>query len=342
MSTRRAARVADIAQVAGVGTATVDRVLHARGGVSPATIQRVREAELAVSSGASSPKGSKADQQLFFHAILPADAGRATEVLGRLLTQMCGNRVANMEVSFVEKMNPAALAARLDAATTNGASGIAFQALDHPLVHSAVERVAAAGIPMTALLSNLMDSTLPYVGVDNRAAGRTAGFLMGRLVQNRSRVAVVWSGDLYRSHEEREFGFRSILRSDHPHLEVVDLVGGADDSERNYHQLRDALDMHPDLRGIYSVGGGNGGLVRALNEANRSADITVIPHNLTVETQRWLLDGTIDALVSQDLELAARRAIEALLAQCHGEPTELRLLPIEVVTRENARGHVID
>ena len=45
---RRRARIADIAAKAEVGTATVDRVLNKRGGVSERTKQKVREAMAAL------------------------------------------------------------------------------------------------------------------------------------------------------------------------------------------------------------------------------------------------------------------------------------------------------
>ena len=37
---------------------------------------------------------------------------------------------------------------------------------------------------------------------------------MGRFVRGTGKLAVVWGGQLFRSHEERESGFRSVLRAE--------------------------------------------------------------------------------------------------------------------------------
>ena len=50
MSQRRQARILDVALEAGVGTATVDRVLNNRSGVSEKMLRRVKEAAQIVSS----------------------------------------------------------------------------------------------------------------------------------------------------------------------------------------------------------------------------------------------------------------------------------------------------
>ena len=114
-------------------------------------------------------------------------------------------------------MNPDALAERLRACAQRGSSGVAVQVLDHALVREAVAELAGAKIPVVTVLTDITGvDHLGYFGLDNRAAGRTAGFLMGRFCGGGGKLAVVWGGQLYRSHEERESGFRSVLRAERP------------------------------------------------------------------------------------------------------------------------------
>lgn len=342
MRRRRAARISDIARQAGVGTATVDRVLNGRGGVSEATVQRVRRAMEAVATGQPPPTGGRDRQAEYrFQVILPADAGPSTESLGQALRRSASKNRAVVACSFVEKMNPVALAAKLDDARATKCSGIAFQALDHPVVHDAVDRIVADNIPVVALMSDLDSSgAVAFVGMDNRAAGRTAGFLMGRFAEKSGRVAVLWGGQLYRSHEEREIGFRSVIRTDYPALEILDLVSGGDDADGNYRQICTVLDRYRDLVGIYSVGGGNRGVVQALKDRNRVNDVILIGHNLTVTTQKFLIEGSMDAIIHQDMELAAKLAIGALAAQCEGQLFRMQRVPIDITTKENMQGRL--
>lgn len=340
MRKRRPARVADIALAAGVGTATVDRVLNGRGNVTEATAERVRKAMDALA--AANASGAVATAQPAAHrfgAVLPSQAGASTELLAAALRDAGTLAGVSLDCSFVEKMNPAALARRLDEIRRQGRSGVAFQALDHPLVHDAVARLAEERVPVVTLMSDLGGSGA-FVGMDNRAAGRTAGYLMGRFSRGGGQVAILWGGELYRSHEEREIGFRSLLRADFPGLETLDLVSGGDDAEGNYRQIRRVLDSHPDLVGIYSVGGGNSGVVRALKERGRESDVTLIGHNLTAATQAFLIEGAMDAVIHQDMSLAARSAVQALIALREERPKAVARLPIEIVTKENMLGRL--
>ena len=47
-----------------------------------------------------------------------------------------------------------------------------------------------------------------YIGLDNRAAGRTAAYLLGRFIGNRAAKVALIAGSLsYAGHQEREAGF---------------------------------------------------------------------------------------------------------------------------------------
>lgn len=338
MKQRRAARVADIAREAGVGTATVDRVLNGRSGVSAGTIDRVRRAEEVLTTRNFANGRLRSDQggAFQFEVILPSDAGPSTDYLGQALRNAGETSGANVTCSQVEKMNPIALANRLNTCVGTGLSGVAFQALDHPMVRDAVARLTAERVPCLALMSDLDDSEVfGFVGADNRAAGRSAGYLMGRFVRKQGKVAVLWGGELYRSHEQREIGFRTVVRSEYPHLTILDLVSGGDTVDGNYQEVAAVLREHGDLVGIYSVGGGNRGVVQALQDHGRARDVVVIGHNLTSTTQRFLFEGSMDAIIHQNMDLAATRAIDALIGQCIGRAKPIERLPVEIVIREN-------
>ena len=102
--------------------------------------------------------------------------------------------------------------------------------------------LARAEIPVVTVLTDIAGvDRLAYLGLDNRAAGRTAGLLMGRFCRGTGKLAVVWGGQLYRSHEERESGFRSVLRSERPDLQSVELITGNDNPEMTRARVREAI-----------------------------------------------------------------------------------------------------
>ena len=338
---RRRAKIADIAAKAEVGTATVDRVLNERGGVSERTKQKVKEAMAALDGQRRAISNRDADGQPKIRLVLPANAGQSTELLAREFQRI--GTVSNLRIGsvFVEKMNPAALAEKLSPRFGRECEGIAFQALDHPLVRDASERAIKQEVPLVCMMSGI-DGLKPqqYVGTDNRAAGRTAGFLMGRMSRRVGKIAVVWGGALYRSHEDREIGFRAAIREGFPSFNIIDLHSGHDDDAGNYAQVASLLRKERDIVGIYSVGGGNEGIVSAMVKFGMDGEIVLIGHNLTPLTRKYLIDGVMDAVIHQDMRTAARMAVASLVAQHHGNSINLRRLPIEIVTKENAEGRV--
>jgi LacI family transcriptional regulator len=84
------ATVADIAARAGVGTATVDRVLNKRPGVNPETVRRVLQvvAEL----GGPAPRGRPRRGDNFrFSYVLPAAEGPFVGLVDRQIAQSAGD-----------------------------------------------------------------------------------------------------------------------------------------------------------------------------------------------------------------------------------------------------------
>ena len=155
-------------------------------------------------------------------------------------------------------------------------------------MREAVSALADTGIPVLTLISDLSHSRrIAYVGLDNRAAGRTAALLLGRFIGGRAgKVALIAGSRSYRAHEEREMGFlQPRCEEGVPALEVVGLREGHDDAERNYRQTRALLARHPDLVGIYNIGGASDGVARALKEAGRDRKVVFIGHGLTPDTR---------------------------------------------------------
>jgi LacI family transcriptional regulator len=333
------ARIIDIALEAGVSTATVDRVLNKRHGVRPVTVERVWAAAARLdASPTAAPRRPRGRGELRFDFILPAGAGPSIDDNLHQAAERAGRRLgAAIRFQHFERSQPATLAEAIARCGRETSSGVAVMALEHPLVREAVERLAQMGVPVVALLSDLSSSRrVGYAGIDNRAAGRTAGYLLGRFLGGRSgKVAILAGNPLYRSHEEREMGFRSVLRADFRELEVLDPVVGHDAPEANRQHVLALLARHDDLIGIYSIGSGNRGVVQALQERGKAGEVTFIAHNLTALSRQYLLEGAADAIIHQDMVRIAERALAMLLAH-HGSPApETGLLPVEIVVREN-------
>jgi LacI family transcriptional regulator len=210
------------------------------------------------------------------------------------------------KTAFIQSFDPEALAGMLKRRGRR-CDGVAFMALEHPLVREAVDTLAEHGVPTVTLVSDLSHSRrVAYVGLDNRAAGRTAAYLIARFVGpvRHAKVAMIAGSLSYRAHEEREAGFLQLIHEQYPHMQVLDLREGYDDERTNYRQTRALLEQHPDLAAIYNIGGAAEGVGRGLKESGREHKVVFIGHGLTPDTRALLIDGTMDAVINQSPQSA--------------------------------------
>lgn len=336
---RGKSRIIDIALQAGVSTATVDRVLNQRPGVRQKTIDRVHDAMRWLDKAPVRPTViPSVAADLTIDIVIAGEAGFANAALASKLRR-AGSRVGlTLRAAYPKRMDPGALADALHRGLAQGSSGFIVQPLDHHLVREALAEIRDRDLPVVTVLTDLPGAdVMGYAGLDNRAAGRTAGLLMGRLCRQPGEVATFWGGGLYRSHEEREIGFRSIIRDEFPDLVLLGDLQGGDDPRRNYELARDYLATHPGLRGIYNVGSGNRGIEKALIESGRVSDVTYVAFNLTPLTKQGLLNSTIDAVVHQDMAQVAHLAVTALVDNFTGKPVSFPNVPVEIILRENIR-----
>ncbi len=246
---------------------------------------------------------------------------------------------ARVESHMIEELGPDALAAKL-LEVGKDTDGIAFVALDHPLVREAVDALARKGVGVISLVSDISRANrLAYVGLDNRAAGRTAALLMGRFLSDKpgGSIALFPGRTSYRGHEEREAGFKSMIRERFGRFRVVDMTSPNYDNEIAYSQARQAIDELDDLVAIYNTGGGTNGLAKALKEAKRETGIVFIAHELSEITRRYLIDNTIDVIINQDIRHEIYSAVELLVRHNRQETVELsvRQPRVEIYLSEN-------
>lgn len=336
------ARITDIAAAAGVSTATVDRVLNGRPNVRPATKQRVLTAAAELHYLPESDLlRSLQPPPMELAFLLPAGTNRYLQMLGDYISYE-HESLAPFNVRcrsfFVDSFDPSVLAAALQRHGRD-AAGVAFMALEHPLVREAVDKLVEGGVHVVTLISDLPGSRRAgYVGLDNRAAGRTAGLLMGRfLAQRMGKVAMIAGSLSYRGHEEREMGFLHVMRESFPALKIVGVREGRDDAATNERLARGLMEQHPDLIGLYNIGGASDGVGRALKEAGFDQKVVFIGHGLTPDTRSLLIDGTLDAVITQHQPATVLNCVRIFTNLRDGRDPMTGVDPvgINVVLREN-------
>jgi LacI family transcriptional regulator len=339
----RRATVHDVAREAGVSLATVDRVLNRRPGVRPATAGRVEEAIRALDFRRDLSASLLARARDLRIVFLITD-GR-NEFMQHLQSAVAGRvRAARAEritldSRHVKPLDPDALAAALDGLDPRQCDCAVIVATDDKRVRKAVEAATRRGIPIVTLVSDLPGSARRhFVGIDNRAAGRTAASLLGRFCPS-GKVGIIAGSLGLRDHAERFDGFSSVMSEEFPGHPLIGPVEGLDDNAVTEKRATAMLKQHPDLAGLYNVGAGNLGLMRALERSGRARDIRVVAHELAGPTRKGLLSGVIDVVLDQNPEGEVRAAIAAARSLALGASGDLRAEPIEIgiFLRDNLR-----
>jgi LacI family transcriptional regulator len=334
----RKTTLADVAKAAGVSITTVDRVVNGRGGVDPEKERKIlawarklrldraldRRPTRLLRFGVIIQRPSNP-----FYESLRAAFGRANELYAASSIQCA--------IRYFDVLAPGKTASLIrEVAATHDALVLACPA--HPDIVAAVAAVVAEK-PVITLASDLPCSgRTAYVGLDNRAAGRIAGELMGRFVGPAGGDIVIMTGlHSFIGQEEREMGFRAVLRERHPSCRLAAVLEGKERTDRPGDLIREVLRTNPRMVGIYNTSAGNRAIAGALRQLGVAERVVFITHELTPERRQLLQDGVLDVVIDQNPELEVMTAV-GTLAQLFGRRETLpgpAITPANIFIRES-------
>jgi LacI family transcriptional regulator len=328
--------IARIAAAAGVSRQTVDRVLNRRGGVS---LERERAVLAAARSlGLDRNLERRPGRLLRVAVLMQPPANPYYEALGRGF--MRANRVFSDHaitayVTHVDVRDPQLLRPLLRK-VSRGYDGLVIVAPSRADLADELGWLAAR-FPLVALASDIPVAGRRYVGPSNLQAGRLAGDLMGRLIGPLGGRAIVVGSSQFTGHGERIAGFAAVLHERYPRCGIAAVIDSDDRGEAAAEAVGAALAREPGSAGLYNISQGNEVIARTVARVRPLGGVTFICHDLTAGTEALLRSGRIDAVIDQDPELEAQRALELVLAhygRLDGDPLDGRT-PLRVFFRES-------
>ena len=330
--------IKEIALQAGVSVATVDRVLNQRPGVRSHTQRRVTQAmqELEQQSAQVGLVGRK-----FLIDVVMEAPDRFTRVVRQALdTEMPRLHPAVFRARYqLDECRPLAdWVSTLQGIARRGSHGVLLKAPDVPEITQAIEHLHSRGIPVITLVTDLAHSRrVAYVGMDNRASGETAAYMLGQwLTAPNAEVLVSLSSNRFQGEEEREMGFRLAMRQRYPHLGIREISEGQGLHQATVHLVQQQLRLWPQIAAVYSIGGANTAILQAFKDLGRPCR-AFIGHDLDEDNLQLLKSGHISAVLHHDLRHDARAAcLQILQAQGVGpKGLAATLSSVQVITPYN-------
>ena len=320
---------ADIARRAGVGTATVERVLNGRGGVRPATVEKVVAAARALDWPRRLPEVHRG--LLRVEVILVRPETTFYRRLSRAFERIAATLDPAVSVfrTFMDETDARAIAARI-AATEPRRAGLILSVPDDPAIRAAVarRRPGYAGGPRGDA-GGRRGRPRQHRQLRRRAHG---GDFLSRMQPASGRVMAICH-PIYQVHRERMRGFSDYFHGAAARGPRLRLGGFGRDEARRCGDLlhRGAGDVAGPGRALQRRGGQRGGRRRAAPAPARAA-VFFVGHELTDDTAASLRDGTMAVVLDQAPEAQARRAIDLMLSSIGLLDVALDTAPIRFVT----------
>jgi len=333
----------DIAKTAGVSLATVDRVLNGRPRVSRAAVDAVNKAIDKLGFVRNISAANLAKSKVYrFQFLLPKAGDQFLEtVIAHIEEARAAFRMEHIEISCrrVIENDPHQISRLLSTINSEKVDGIALMAPESPQVRDATTRLRERGVEVVLFVSGQPGVTeLDFVGLDNSAAGATAGRLMGRFCAGRSgEILVVTETMKARDSLERRHGFDVVITRDFTNLKTMPSIETYGDAERTKAVIRGAYANHPNIIGAYILNSEARLPLEAIASTPHAQPQVLIAHERTSFSKELLVSGQLDAVIAQNPGHLVRSAIRVLRARCDNRlpiasQEEIR---IEILLREN-------
>lgn len=335
--------IKEIARLAGVSIGTVDRALHNRGRVAPATQQKVEEIARRINYRPNLMARSLVINRKTTVAMLIPEPGGDEywgQAYGGMEYLIIKFRQYGIyyEPYFYKLDDKTSFNEQAKKILTHHPDGVILAPNFLREGKAFFDQCYALSIPVIMFDTTIPD-TLPlcYIGTDSYQSGRVAAELLTLTAPGEGKLAILhFDEELMNSPHmlEKERGFLSYLQSECPDREYI--VAVLNNRQHHYRVQLDKMLGREKISGIFVSTSKAYRIGRYLRKAG-IGHITLVGYDLTAKNRALLEDGTIRFLINQNPRRQAEESLNAFYNYLiYREPLKPRLLfPIEIITRTN-------
>ena len=329
-------RFIDIAKKAGVGIATVDRVLNERGSVSERTTKIVLEAARELQINRLLPQSNR--RRLYVEAIFCRNQSTHYSRLNDALQTV--SNIVDFPISVYRTHFDVTEAEKLVEhinSTCEARDGFILFTYNTPYLAEKIRRLAKKTTIVTVSTDIPESHRHCYVGIDNHGAGLAAAKISGAICRKGGKILVLEPSEEAEAQSNRFLAFTHYFRALGKSADLI-FFRDTDYTQDPLKAFLGKLRAHTDIRVLY--GPFNNDFVEQIITLGKTetviGDVAKIVHDLSVHSAQNLQDGLIDIVVDSN---PAQEVFQAtvFIAREHGFETAFTQRPVnfQLYTSEN-------
>ncbi|MDL2256540.1 substrate-binding domain-containing protein [Parabacteroides sp. OttesenSCG-928-G06] len=340
-------RIKDIAELSGVSTGTVDRILHNRGKVSEEARKKVEKVLKEIDYHPNLIARSLAlKKQYHLFTLIPSyQPGEYWELFAQGVLKAEQELFSyNVDVTplYFNQFDKNSFDGLIKQLTDSDCQGVVIATLFKNSVLDLTTLLDKKEIPYV-LIDAYIENTnsIAYYGTNSYDSGYIAGRLLCEQLTPGEEIAVfrfIRKGETYSTQiQMRETGFRAYLSAHNYPGKTVPVQLHADDMDENKRVLDRFFLENPKVHSGIIFNSRAHILGKYLNEnASRSA-FRLIGYDVIEENIKYLNNGAITHLIAQRPEVQGLNSIKALFRHLvlHEPVNRINYMPIDILMKEN-------
>jgi LacI family transcriptional regulator len=308
--------VREIAQALGVSIGTVDRALHDRPGINPATRAQVLATAKAMGYRPNlAARFLSSGKRLRIAVSVPRELASFWDLVREGLREAASSFAAN-GLEVVDRSyrgHGDGEREALEAALDDRVDGIIMVPGFPERLSDLIQGAAEREIPLVYVNTDAPGTErLTVIWADPPSNGAIVGELMGRFLQGRGRVMPVTGHLSTFEHASKLEGFREAIERLWPEIEVVPVVEGHEDEVETYEKCRERLARDGTIAGVYVSTANSPPVVRALEDEGLAGRVTVIATDLYLALAPLIESGVVAATIDQRPWVQGQMALQTL------------------------------
>ncbi len=333
--------------MAGVSRGTVDRVIHGRGVVSKSTYDKIKLILDKINYQPNIAAQSLRKGELYKIAVLVPDGDfdpfwrRAMDGLEQAIKDLSFLGI-NVSMYLFNSFKEVSFSYNAKQILKEGCDGVLVAPIFYNEAIDFFKECYDKGIPYATFNTDIKEkNTLCHVGQDLVKSGETAASLLKKVLSEDDEYIVIHiDEDIANAKhlQEKERGFVDYLIKNGLQKDKIKILK-IDNPRLLEKKMMHQLHEFPKIKGVY-VSTSKVHYVADVIEAY-FLDLVLVGYDLIDENRKHLKQGNIEFLIYQNPGLQANSAINLLVDHLafKKEVPKIKLLPIEIVIKENYRDY---